>query len=322
MLKLKMKSNTLLKITVILISFIFMLCNQLLNAQTMPADKDLPLLVLDEDIGTTLPKAFRTSQFSFPKTKSAPKNEGLANLNAAASAQFSTQSLKNALKMMSGTVWIIDLRRESHGFVNDLPISWYSAKNLSNVNESDDNILRLEQMLFADLKRIKAIIINKIIKKKDGVIEETEPLNITVNKAFPEISLANQLNLRYLRLAVLDHHPPEDATVDQFLDFVKTVPPEAWLYFHCRGGKGRSTTFMTMYDIIRNAHEVSLDDIVQRQALLGGTDLFEMSEDPDDVWKEDEMVARKNFITKFYKYIKSSSYPKKTWSEWSKNHSA
>ena len=317
-----LKSTTLLKFTVILIAFIIMLCNQLLNAQTMEKiESSIPLLVLDEEPGLILPKAFRTSSSNFSDKENATSKEGLEDLKAAASAQFSTQTLQNALKSLEGPVWIVDLRKESHGFVNDMPISWYSAQNRGNVNESDDNILRQEAMLFSDLKRLKVINVNKIEEKKEGVIEKTTPVHFNIENAFPEVTLANKLNLGYLRLGVLDHHRPEDITVDHFIDFVKTLPPESWLYFHSRGGKGRSTPFMVMYDIMRNGHKVSLEDIVARQALLGGSNLFDISEEGDDNWKKEAAIERKDFITKFYKYVKDRrGYPEKSWSEWSKKH--
>lgn len=319
-----LKSSTLLKFTVILIAFCIMLCNQFLNAQAQtmsPTENSIPLLVLDEDPGLTLPKAFRTTNANFFSDKKISSVEGLEDLKAAASAQFSTHTLQNALKSMDGPVWIIDLRKESHGFINDIPISWYSAQNRGNVEESDDNILRQEAMLFSDLKRLKVINVNQIVEKKEGNIEKATPILFNIEQAFPEVTLANRLNLGYLRLGVLDHHRPEDSTVDHFIDFVKTLPPESWLYFHCRGGKGRSTTFMVMYDILRNGHKVSLEQIVERQALLGGSNLFDISEEDGNTWKKEAAIDRKNFITKFYQYVKDRrGYPEKSWSEWSKKH--
>jgi len=72
---------------------------------------------------------------------------------------------------------------------------------------------------------------------------------------------------------------------------------------------------------MRNGHKVSLEDIVARQALLGGSNLFDISEEGDDNWKKEAAIERKDFITKFYKYVKDRrGYPEKSWSEWSKKH--
>ena len=41
-------------------------------------------------------------------------------------------------------------------------------------------------------------------------------------------------------------------------------------HFHCKEGIGRTTTFMIMYDIMKNYKEVSLNDIIKRQYLPSG----------------------------------------------------
>ncbi|MBI2791993.1 MAG: hypothetical protein HYX61_08545 [Gammaproteobacteria bacterium] len=319
------KSNALLKIAAISLPFFFMLSNQLLSANTMPENLitiTIPLLVLDEDIGLTMPRAFRTSLFEYkPTIDKVPTREGLDSLKVAGSAQFSKQSLEQALKSLDGPVWIIDLRNESHGFINGIPISWYSPGNQSNIGESDDNIQRQEQMLFNDIARQPAIMVDKILEKSHGNIKKTKSMMLKISNVSTESALVNSLNLGYMRIGVLDHHGPEDADVTNFVEFIKTVPPESWLYFHCRGGRGRSTTFMVMYDILRNAKKVSLNDIVQRQALLGGINLFKIPSDEDDEWKKQAAIDRKNFITKFYQYAKDpKGLDRTSWSQWIAKH--
>ena len=58
--------------------------------------------------------------------------------------------------------------------------------------------------------------------------------------------------------------------VNYFMDIVKNNPENTWFHFHCKAGVGRTTTFMIMYDIIKNGNEVSLHDIIGRQLLLSG----------------------------------------------------
>jgi protein tyrosine phosphatase len=298
-----------------------MLSNQLLNAKSNYMVEDIPMLVFDEEDGLTLPSKFRSSAEPFKsEAEPMPTREGLANLKACASAQFSKHTLGNALKKIGENVWIIDLRKESHGFVNDVPISWYNERNQSNINESDDNIQRMEDMLFSDLKRQKAIMVNRIKEKKEGTIQDAQPLDVKVDTAFTESTLASQLNVGYLRISVLDHHRPEDMAVDEFISFVNNLPQNAWLYFHCRGGKGRSTTFMVMYDMLRNAKNVSLNDIVQRQAMIGGTNVLKVSEDAEDAWKKDAAKTRKAFVEKFYQYAKGQHYLNETWTNWNQHH--
>ncbi len=318
-----LKFKSLEKFTAIAFAFVFMLMFQLSSsAQSMSDDTVIvPLLVIDEDPGLTMPGRFRTTKDEFTSSEKSPSKAGLDRLQAAASAQFSKTTLENALKKIDGPVWIVDLRQESHGFVDGMPISWYSKGNQSNAGESDDNLVRQEQMLINDVRRQGSILVSQILKKKEGVITKSRPIDIKVKNAQIEASLVTNLNLGYIRLGVLDHNRPSDATVDHFLEFTKTLPEEAWLYFHCRGGRGRSTTFMVMYDMIKNAKKVSLEDIVKRHALLGGSDLFNLKTDDDEVWKQPFIDERKAFITKFYNYAKDSrGYGKKTWTEWSNKH--
>ena len=56
--------------------------------------------------------------------------------------------------------------------------------------------------------------------------------------------------------------------VKYFIDFVNNQPENTWLHFHCKAGIGRTTTFMIMYDIVKNCKEVKLNDIIARQVLL------------------------------------------------------
>ncbi len=301
------------------IAFLFLLLvNEVAGAQAMSESNfNIPVLVLDADLGAEIPKRFRTSKDQFKTADNPPSRAGMDSLQIAGSAQFSKTSLENALKKMDGPVFIVDLRKESHGFIDGVPISWYSKGNQSNASESDDNLIRQEQMLINDVRRQGSMLVSQILQKKDGIITKTRPIDMKVKNAQTESSLANHLNLGYIRLGVLDHNRPSDHTVDTFVDFVKTLPSETWLYFHCRGGKGRSTTFMVMYDMIKNGKKVSMEDIIKRQVLIGGTDLFLVSDDEDDAWKKDDIIERKKFITRFYQYATDSrGLGKKSWSEW------
>lgn len=57
---------------------------------------------------------------------------------------------------------------------------------------------------------------------------------------------------------------------------------------------------MVIYDMMHNAKRVSLEDIILRQHLLGGANLFRQY-DPL-YWKYPLAKERELFIRKFYKY--------------------
>ena len=57
--------------------------------------------------------------------------------------------------------------------------------------------------------------------------------------------------LEYMRLATLDFYRPSDRVVNKFVELIKNNP-NSWLHLHCHVGKGRTTTFMAMYDMFYN----------------------------------------------------------------------
>jgi len=78
---------------------------------------------------------------------------------------------------------------------------------------------------------------------------------------------------------VTDHVRPLDDAVDRFILAVRALPDGAWTHFHCEAGLGRTTTFMVLYDMLRNANRVSLEDIVRRQKILShGYDVLQPDE--------------------------------------------
>ncbi len=109
---------------------------------------------------------------------------------------------------------------------------------------------------------------------------------------------------------------PRADEVDRFVMLVDHQQKNTWIHLHCRGGKGRSTTFFAMYDMLKNAGTVSFDDIIQRQAAV--TPHYDLSRIPQ---KYPELIpyyqARLTFLKQFYQFAqeKLQGYPG-TWSTW------
>lgn len=282
--------------------------------------KGKPMLVLDEEFTYVLPRNFRTTQDAYredPEDTSIPTRKGLSELHAATSAQFSEKSLKEALKKIEAPIWVIDLRRESHGFVNGIPISWYKFHNKSNQNMDTQSLMLREQAMVSELKEYDPLTIQRITSKTAGVINESEPFEVSIERLETEQQLSKRLGLEYRRLQVQDRGRPDDAVVDEFIQIVKSLPPNATLYFHCRGGKGRSTTFMVLYDMLKNGKTVSLEDIVLRQQRLGGVNVLKTTTKPGGEWMTQMRIDRKAFVEQFYRYATDpAGYPAKGWQEW------
>ena len=95
------------------------------------------------------------------------------------------------------------------------------------------------------------------------------------------------------------------------------------MHFHCQAGKGRTTSFMVMYDMMKNP-SVSLKDILHRQYLLGGSYIaYDPSMPyPTKNWKDDYYHVKARMVAKFYEYVQqnhANNYAM-PWSVWLKNH--
>jgi predicted protein tyrosine phosphatase len=281
------------------------------DPQTGATRQPNPVLIFDG--GTQLPVQFRDTMSVY--TTEPFSLEGLSTLNTSGSHQYDETQLQNIIRRVDPNDFVIhfvDLRQESHVFINGIPVSWYADDDWANVGRSlawieEDETLHLVRMVAA-----RSITVGTVVKGKDGQVSMKDPVNVDVKDATTEMGLAHQLGIDYIRIPVSDHCRPTDDMVDRFVTFVHGLPANAWLHFHCHGGDGRTTTFMALYDMIRNAQNVSLDDTVARQSLIGQYHLFS--------GKSEVETLRAAFITAFYSYVKEGGYATMSWTEWVKTH--
>jgi len=154
---------------------------------------------------------------------------------------------------------VVDLRQESHVFVDGRAMSWCADKDWSNVGQSSAWIARDERCQVEKLETAPDQLLYAIQKDGDGRVQVRGASTLHVTRAeTEEIVLAgfrSRLTVSYLRLPVTDHCAPEDDVVRVFLEKLGNVDVETWVHFHCHGGDGRTTTFLTMYDMLNVAKE-------------------------------------------------------------------
>ena len=280
----------------------------------MQQEKELMTFVaLDNANGEYLPKNFRLLDKKL-----------VQGVNASASGQFSAKELSALIKHIktihpsSPKIWIIDLRQESHGFVNGLPITWYQDRNAGNFGRSITEIFSAEKGLLATIPLGRAIDLYKIVKGRDGEVSPGQKYTVTVEKVQTEEELVLQYGLSYFRLFTLDHNKPENHDVDRFIEFVNTqAQPDDWLHFHCRGGRGRTSTYLTLLFIMFNAHHMGFEEILRHQQHIGSIDLSKRYSEENKLWKNDLANFRYEFIKDFYRFAKDpQGLGNKTWSEW------
>ena len=173
------------------------------------------------------------------------------------------------LKEESDTVWIVDCRLESHGFINGIAVSWCDAENAANTGKTVKEILAEEES-YADL-------IGKTVTAY--TTENDQPkdsMELFVEKWETEESLVSGEGFNYLRLACPDHCWPPADVIDEFIDFAKNLNDDAWLHFHCQAGSGRTGAFMSIYEMMQKP-EATVEEILQHQADTGSGNLVERS---------------------------------------------
>jgi hypothetical protein len=239
-----------------------------------PADAGSPALIWDVDpkLEKSLPRNFRTTDDPIRANKGQiPSDTGLADLHASGSGEFTADGLKLLLARTRGPVTVFDLRQETHIFVNGLPVSWYATRDWANVGRSQDGIEADESARVESLKPGSKIVVRPgAAVKKPGVTPST-PHNVTVEHASTEREFVKPNHAACVRATVTDHCRPLDNEVDGFILAVRALPENGWVHFHCEAGLGRTTTFMVLYDMLRNAARVPIEDIVRRQHYLGTT---------------------------------------------------
>lgn len=286
-----------------------------------------PALILDApparagEAHDAAPRHFRTTAFPLDHGRgNAPAATGLARIRMSGSAQFNEAQFAAMLCQLPLPLLVVDLRQESHGFLNGLAVSWYAPRDWANRGLTAPLVQNDEQARLAGLlARGKVEVVESFAKSPDGAMLDPRTTLLACDLAATEAELALRQGVGYLRLAVTDHLAPNDADVDRFLGAYRTLGPEVWLHFHCHGGDGRTTTFMAMTDMLRNADRVSLADIIARQRQLGGLELIGAAPEGPD-WKRAGYLARAAFLTRFYDFAKTGAPSGRSWSDWSRAH--
>ena len=245
-----------------------------------------------------------------------PSTKGLENLNISGSAQFSVPQFHKFADTLRDcaegrTVYIIDLRQESHVLVNDgIALSWYDAHNWANKGKT------LEEVEADEATRFGAMVGQTVTaygREDDTAINELE---LTIEKFTTEKELVESEGFQYFRMPIQDHTWPEAEELDAFIGLVRSLDPDqAWLHFHCQAGAGRTGIMMTVYDMMRNP-DVPMKDIIVRQTMLGGS--YPLYTEDSDNYKAPLYRIKAQMIPLLYEYIQeqhASNYAV-PWSQW------
>ena len=275
-------------ITLKVISFIslFLLFTSLISSKPLcfTSNKNESIITIDSTSSVGLPMRLRD----------------ITTLNISGSAQFTKDQLLNLKNSINkDNICIVDLRQESHGMINDLAISFLNPYKDLNNGFTTEQTIKAENSL---LNKIK--IGNTIqLYKHTGIFIK----DITVDFISNESQLVTEADMQYKRFAVKDNSAPTPDIVDEFVEFIKNKPDDIHLHFHCAAGKGRTTSFMVMYQAMKNNSNLTLEQLLSYQYNIGGVNLHDNN-------------IQYNFLEDFCNYVqknKDSNYSI-SYSQWIK----
>jgi protein-tyrosine phosphatase len=214
-------------------------------------------------------------------------------LGVSASSQFSERGLAEIKAKIEkarpgARILVLDLREESHGLTAEgIPVSWKRQGDHNWANRG----LGEAAILADEAGRVKAI----------GGMTEAE--------------LCRAMDLEYARVPVTDHQRPDDRAVERLLKLVRELRDQnVWIHVHCRAGKGRTTTFLALDQILLSAAACkSIESIVRRQSEAGGVDLF--AERAASDYTAGFHQARAQFIRDLYRFVRTTGGAM-PWGEW------
>lgn len=274
-------------------------------------DSQKPLLEARDSSG--MPKRFR----SFPAKAVSDNHLDLSVSNACmiGSGQFSISELQEILKLTHAPVVVVDLRAEPHGFVNGNAISWEGSSDSAYLDLQPKKVEEREKRLLHQLRQKQIATLYLTDSSEQNRLLSKTSLPVPVTHVASEREIAEQLHLDYIRFCLAYHQIPTPAEVDRFVQLVKNTPKNRCLYFHCDGGGVRTTLFMVMYDMMRNANALSLNDILYRHCKIAGKILLKL---PDrDAPGYNYALKLRKFLKRFYLYSQHNSDNFKTqWSDW------
>jgi protein-tyrosine phosphatase len=277
-------------------------------------------LLLSTKDSPTLPRNFRTTWDIVPACYD---NTGLRDLNMSGSGQFSVSQLSVMIDYLTrfgfspSQIVIVDLREEPHAFINGDAVRWYAQDTWWTHGYP------LKMVLSDEQRRLDALSIGQVIsvshigrKNKAGQIADLSAQSCKIRSLLTEAQIVSAAGATYVRIPVTDHTKPDDEDVDQFLDLVKKLPPRAWVHFHCHAGRGRTSTFMILYDMVRN-RKLPREGIIDRQTQLAGAlDIRLLSQGPK-AYKNANEIKRYAFIKAFYEYLNAADgYGVSSWTKW------
>jgi len=213
---------------------------------------------------------------------------GLRAIQASGGPSINFPDLKKKLAHIKRDIIIVDSIRQYHGYIGDIPTTFFAYES-----QHPDWWHLMRRIIYTGTAQIRPELVTS------------------------EASIAERYGFSYKNIKIDSKVITPDEAVDEFVSFIDDLPQDAWVHFHCRLGRGRTSIMLIMLDIMKNAPDVALQDIVMRQYLLGSENLFNTVARRSGTYHSATLTRRKRFIEDFYAFIcqrKAGGIQK--WSEW------
>ncbi|PPU86647.1 hypothetical protein XpopCFBP1817_18920 [Xanthomonas populi] len=210
----------------------------------------------------------------------------------------------------------MNAREESHAIVGGYPSTWRTPNNWGNVGKSRGEALADEHQRIQELKSQESV---SIFHRKDVKSEAPNQREVILSKPqiFSEEELVKAAGAKYLRLTVTDHLSPCAEDINAFIAMERELAPHERLHVHCGMGLGRTTIFIVMHDILKNARMISFEDIINRHRAFNPGRSLDGHKDVSHKGRSEFRDERSEFLSLFYEYAKENPKGQPLlWSEW------
>lgn len=105
---------------------------------------------------------------------------------------------------------------------------------------------------------------------------------------------------------------------EEYAAFVRNLPENTWLHFHCQAGMGRTNMYLIFYDFLRNPG-VPEKDIIYRHFNQGGNFMYYKGDKPnEEAYKVPLAQEKAEMIPLVFKYIREQQPKgfKLSWTQW------
>lgn len=176
-----------------------------------------------------------------------------------------------ALEIKLEDIVLIDLQAEPKLLINGQPVA---VEGLSFLNPQDLEWYEdgLARYLIKPGSNISVTCVERVARSGDMYKSyRTFSTQLQVIRVETERQMAQRLGIAYMRVPNIDHEKPTMQSLMLFLYNIQSLlpfSPSQKIIIHCRGGKGRSSFYSALIDLVFNCDQKPLSAILRQNTEL------------------------------------------------------